>query len=144
MAARESRRVGLMQFGELIAKLLVVVAALAGALYVAQQQVVAAAGEHVWHGQAGCFQCSEACGFCYEEVSCGSRMCLEEQAAAVLQYEVIGFVDVTARDRSLCGNACFWAVETFKTVGKSVGKQDLVLIPHEHVLPYSKNIASDR
>ena len=35
VAAREGRCVGLMQFGELVAELLIVVAALAGALYVA-------------------------------------------------------------------------------------------------------------
>lgn len=136
VAVCESRRVGLMQFGELIAKLLVIVAALAGALYVAQQQVVAAAGEHFRHGQAGRFQRGEAGGFCCEEVSCGVWMRLEEQTAAVLQYEVIGFVDVAARDRGLCSNVRFWAVKAFETVGKSVGKQDFVLVPHEHILPF--------
>ena len=60
VATGERGRIGLMELGELVAELLIVIAALPSALHVGEQQVVAAAAEHLGHRQTGLLQSSKA------------------------------------------------------------------------------------
>ena len=60
VAAGDRGCIGLMELGKLVAELLIVIAALLSALHVGEQQVVAAAVEHLGHRQTGLLQSSKA------------------------------------------------------------------------------------
>ena len=68
VAAGESGRIDLMELGELVAELLVVIAALPSSIHVSEQQVVAAAAEHLGHGQTGLLQRGKASSLRWEEI----------------------------------------------------------------------------